>query len=184
MAREIDQAHLPEYVGNFSFDPDLVLQLVKLVKSDYDPNDPKTWPLITTTYLEKWLKKPYDGARMLPPFVAYERNLVELCVAKREDIEIEFAREDGTKTVRSRFNHYFPFIYNHNGHKHNFEYMHADHYIAWVYGVTGKVPTTRTKGKDTPVTSTDPFNEILELIQDTQHARNNDVSAILKREDV
>lgn len=115
MARGIDQAHLPEHKGRFSLDPGRMLEFMKLDKPDYDPSDPKTWPLITSAFMEKWMRRPYDGAVMLPPFVAYERNLIELCVAKREDTEIEFAREDGVKTVRSRFNHYFPFIYNHNG---------------------------------------------------------------------
>ncbi|KAH7396661.1 hypothetical protein DE146DRAFT_756371 [Phaeosphaeria sp. MPI-PUGE-AT-0046c] len=182
MAREIDQAHLLEYTGEFSFDHKLILEFIKTAKPDYDHTDPKTWPLITSAYLNKWLIKPYSGVLMLPPFIAYERSLVDLCVADREDGNVELVREDGVKTVRSRFHHHFPFIYNHNGHKRKFEYMHADHYTSWVFGVTGKVPATRTKGKDTPSASADPFDEILELIQDAQHAHKTDGATSLRAE--
>lgn len=182
MAREVDQAHLPEYTGKFSFDPKLMLEFIKAIKPDYDSTDPKTWPLISSAYLEKELQRPYTGISMLPPFIAYERSLVDLCVANREDSDFEFAREDGTTTVRSQFHHHFPFVYNQHGHKRKFEYMHADHYTSWVFGVTGKVPTTRTKGKDTPSASINPFDEILELIQDAQDAQKQGEVTSLKVE--
>lgn len=169
MAREVDQAKLPQYHGKFTFDPKTLRDNIKALKPDYDPDDPKTWPVVTSQCVQQRLGFPYVGHQQLPPNVAYERNLVDRCVSLHADKEIEVVRTNGGITKRSLFFHHFPFVYNKHGQARGFEYMHADHYIQWVEGMTGKVPETRTKGKDTPTrtpeTQPDAFTEILEMLQ-------------------
>ena len=175
MAREIDQAKMQIYTGSFSWCSDTLQENIKAKMPDYSPLDPKTWPVITSEVVGS----RYKGYRLLPPYVAYERRLIDLYVEHNSDKEIVVVRSDGKVAKRSLFFHYFPFVYNHQGRARGYEYMHANHYSSWVFGVTGKLPETCTKGKiasssvpetttDASETSKDAFDEILEMLQDTQ----------------
>lgn len=165
MAREVDQSKLPVYTGKFAWSTDELCTLIKAVKLDYDRFDPKTWPVITSQYLQEQLGHTYTGARILPPYVAYERKLVQDCVALREDEQIEGEMFDGSVKKYNLFFHHFPFVYNNLGRARHFEYMRADHYVAWVQSMTGKIPETHTKGKHSS-SQIDSYDEILEMIRE------------------
>jgi len=168
MAREVDQAKLPNYGGIFSWIAATLRAHIEAVMPDYDRHDPKTWPVITSKYLRSFIGHEYDGTRLLPPYVAYERGLVNKCVAHFPDQEIKIMRADGPE-FRGLYFHHFPFVFNFKGQARNFEYMHADHYIKWVSGITGTVPTTRTRGKDAPAPSPpSAFTECLEMLKEAQ----------------
>jgi hypothetical protein len=181
MAREVDQAKLSTYTGKFALNPSTLQQNVKAANPDYDPHDPKTWPVVTLEHVNRHIFS-YFGHTLLPPCVAYERKLIDMCVARNPDKYIEVECSDGTTIVRSMYFHHFPFVYNNRGKKRNFEYMHADHYTSWVHGVTGKTPKTRTKGKDSSSSPADTFTEILDLIREVQPESLSDEIAALQLE--
>jgi hypothetical protein len=181
MAREVDQAKLSIYAGKFALDPSTLQQNVKAADPDYDPDDPKTWPVITLEHVNQHILG-YFGNTLLPPCVAYERKLIDMCVARNPDNYIEVECSDGITIVRSMYFHHFPFVYNIRGKKRNSEYMHADDYTSWVYGVTGKTPKTRTKDKDSSSSPADTFTEIMDLIRETQPESLSDEVAALRLE--
>jgi hypothetical protein len=170
MAREVDQAKLPEYWGMFSWVEATLHAHIKVTMPEYDRYDPKTWPIITSDYLQAFLGHDYDGNQCLPPYVAYERDLVDKCVAHFAERPVKFTHTDGQTTIiESLYYYLFPFVYNSQGQAHEFEYMHADHYITWVSDMTGTGPSTRTNGKDVPPSaSTSAFAEVLEMLKETR----------------
>ncbi|KAH5332554.1 hypothetical protein HBI12_052740 [Parastagonospora nodorum] len=174
MAREVDQAKLPEYRGKFSWAAATLRAHIEAVMPKYDRFDPKTWPLVTADYLRSFLGHEYDGTQLLPLYVAYERGLVDKCVAHFADKLVNVMQADGqTTTNRGLYFYLFPFVYNSQGQARKFEYMHADHYITWVSDLTGTVPITRTKGrngKDVPALPPSAFTECLEILKEA-HAK-------------
>lgn len=182
MARKVDQAKLPEYRGNFSWVAATLRAHIEAVMPEHDRHDPKTWPVITSEYIRSFSGHEYDGTKLLPPYVAYERGLVNKCVAHFPDQEIKIMRADGPE-FRGLYFHHFPFVFNFQGQARNFEFMHADHYIKWASGITRTVPTTRTKGKDvpTPPFST-AFTECLEMLKEAQSKPSVDDAESSKQE--
>jgi hypothetical protein len=171
MARVVDQAKLPQFNGFFSFDSTILKHHVKAAKPDYNPNDPKTWPVVPFTSVYMKNGKNYDGSKLLPPFVAYERRLINLYVAMHPDRQIGVPRDDGGITKRSMYFHFFPLFYDENGRARSSASMDADQYDSWVRGVIGKVPKARTPTQDTagPIAKNDePYHEILGMLQESQ----------------
>jgi hypothetical protein len=48
---------------------------------------------------------------MLPPFVAYERQLIDKCTAHCADKIIDVMGSDGVLKKRNLYFHHFPFVY-------------------------------------------------------------------------
>ncbi|EAT86277.2 hypothetical protein SNOG_06446 [Parastagonospora nodorum SN15] len=116
MAREIDQGKLPEYRGKFSWVADTLCAHISATMPEYDSHDPKTWPVITSDYLQALLGHEYDGNQCLPPYVAYERGLVDKCVTHFADGPAELIHTDGqTTSIGSLYHYLFPFVYNSQG---------------------------------------------------------------------
>jgi hypothetical protein len=183
MACEVDQSELPKYAGSFSYDSRTLQQHIQASKPDYDKYNPKTWPVVTQQHVRDLLNDDYIGEQILPPYVAYERQLVEVCIGQWPNRVIKIERSDGEITKRSLFFHHFPFIYDRRGRARNFEYMHADHYSLWVSEITGKLPETCTKGNDaSPHKSMNPFDEIIEMIHETQAEVMANESEALRQE--
>ncbi|KAH3919064.1 hypothetical protein HBH56_028320 [Parastagonospora nodorum] len=184
MAREIDQGKLPEYRGKFSWVADTLCAHISATMPEYDSHDPKTWPVITSDYLQALLGHEYDGNQCLPPYVAYERGLVDKCVTHFADGPAELIHTDGqTTSIGSLYHYLFPFVYNSQGQARKFEYMHAHHYITWVSDITGTVPSTRTKGKDVPPSaSTSAFTEVLKMLKETRSNLNDSDAETGKQE--
>lgn len=177
MAREIDQDKLPRHTGRFSFDAEILKKAVKEVKDDYDPYDPKTWPVVTSDLIQQHLGREYYGHELLPPFVAYERKLIETCVLYHEDDIIEVVCKDGVTIKQMLYFHHFPFIYNRLNNPRPHEYMQATQYMTWVRAMTGMIPETRLKGRALSTTltserersaakdsSADAYQEVLDMI--------------------
>lgn len=95
MARPIYKSELPIYTGDFSFDETRLKELIKVAKPDYDPINPRTWPVITSKYLKTWLNMPYTGSNMLPSFVAYDCELVRSCLQGRPDKVVKVTAKGG-----------------------------------------------------------------------------------------
>jgi hypothetical protein len=183
MAYEVDQGKLPRYAGSFSFDSRTLQQHIQTTKPDYDTYDPKTWPVVTQQHVRDLLEEDYNGEQILPPYVAYERQLVEVCIGQWPNRVIKVERSDGETTKCGLFFHHFPFIYDHRGRARNSEYMHADHYSSWVSEITGKLPETCTKGNDaSPHKLMNPFDEIIEMIHETQAEVMANESEALRQE--
>ncbi|KAF2830457.1 hypothetical protein CC86DRAFT_378750 [Ophiobolus disseminans] len=114
MARQIDQAKLPEYTGRFSLVPSTLKAYITAAKPDYNEHDPKTWQVFTMQQLRQYLGqfRDYTGYQLLLPYVAYDREAVGLCVLQHPDEEIQVQRADGVLVTRSMYFHHFPFVYN------------------------------------------------------------------------
>ncbi|CAN9140036.1 unnamed protein product [Alternaria sp. RS040] len=68
-------AVLPHYDGTFSFTSSRLYENIKRVFSTYNNKDPKTWPYVTLSTIEKHC--PYQGYPDLPTGVAYEREVMK-----------------------------------------------------------------------------------------------------------
>jgi hypothetical protein len=182
MAREFDQHKLRTYSGKFSYQPQLPQDYLKVDNSDYNHTNPETWPVMTSGHLDNLLGKTYAGDKLLPPFIAYDRKLVETCVSHWPDQLIDIKRTDGSTVKRSLYFYHFPFIYNNQGRLRPDDYIPAVHYASWVFSVSGKWPITRTKDKETLATSTTPFDEIIEMIRGERMRSTTEEIENLKQE--
>ncbi|KAI4951692.1 hypothetical protein J4E86_007108 [Alternaria arbusti] len=68
-------APLPRYEGTFSFVSSRLYASIKRVIPNYDKDDPKTWPYVTLSTIEKL--RPYHGYPDLPTGVAYQREAMK-----------------------------------------------------------------------------------------------------------
>jgi hypothetical protein len=178
----VNQNNLPEYTGRFSYQPHQLQEHLKAEKSDYDYTDPKTWPVVTASHLKDCLGEPYKGYKLLPPFVAYERNLVETCVRHWPNLEIEIKQADSGITKRSLHFHHFPFVVDYRGRWRHLEFMLDVQYASWVAGVVGKKPEARIEGKEASTDPMDPFDEIMEIIRKEKPSFTPEEIKSLKRE--
>ena len=68
-------APLPRYEGTFSFVSSRLYASIKRAIPTYDKEDPKTWPYVTLSTIEKL--RPYQGYPDLPTGVAYQREAMK-----------------------------------------------------------------------------------------------------------
>ncbi|KAI4916680.1 uncharacterized protein J4E92_009184 [Alternaria infectoria] len=68
-------APLPRYEGTFSFVSSRLYASIKRAIPTYDKKDPKTWPYVTLSTIEKL--RPYQGYPDLPTGVAYQREAMK-----------------------------------------------------------------------------------------------------------
>jgi hypothetical protein len=68
-------APLPRYEGTFSFVSSRLYASIKRAIPTYDKDNPKTWPYVTLSTIEKL--RPYQGYPDLPEGVAYQREAME-----------------------------------------------------------------------------------------------------------
>ncbi|KAI4658161.1 uncharacterized protein J4E79_007143 [Alternaria viburni] len=68
-------APLPRYEGTFSFVSSRLYASIKRAIPTYDKEDPKTWPYVTLSTIEKL--RPYQGFPDLPTGVAYQREAMK-----------------------------------------------------------------------------------------------------------
>jgi len=68
-------APLPRYEGTFSFVSSRLYASIKRAMPTYDKEDPKTWPYVTLSTIEKL--RPYQGYPDLPTGVAYQREAMK-----------------------------------------------------------------------------------------------------------
>ncbi|KAI4624594.1 hypothetical protein J4E83_004270 [Alternaria metachromatica] len=68
-------APLPRYEGTFSFVSSRLYASIKRAIPTYDKGDPKTWPYVTLSTIEKL--RPYQGYPDLPTGVAYQREAMK-----------------------------------------------------------------------------------------------------------
>jgi myosin heavy subunit len=188
MAREIDQKNLPKYTGRFSWIAANLHSYIKEVRPDYNSNDPKTWPLVTTERLQQILGRTYSGRQLLPLGVAYERDAVQLCVSRNPDKIVEVKRTDDTIDLMNLHFQNFPFIYNRFGQRRSFEYMPADQYVWWVFGMTGSMPQTRTRSRVSAFTfpseeaPNSTFNEIIGMLREQQSDSATEQLEVIQQE--
>jgi hypothetical protein len=96
---------LPRYDGTFSFTSSRLYENIKRVFPTYDNYDPKTWPYVTLSTIEKHC--PYQGYPDLPTGVAYQREATK----RYEDL---YSPEDRTvaASVNGSLHQRFPFNYD------------------------------------------------------------------------
>ncbi|KAI4949603.1 hypothetical protein J4E91_005343 [Alternaria rosae] len=68
-------APLPRYEGTFSFVSSRLYASIKRAIPTYEKEDPKTWPYVTLSTIEKL--RPYQGYPDLPTGVAYQREAMK-----------------------------------------------------------------------------------------------------------
>ena len=174
MAPAVDQKSLSIYTGNFTFEDDKLRKDVKALHPDYEMSDPRIWPVITSECIERLLKRPYAAYMNLPPYLAYERRLVETWASWHQDVGVEVKETDGGTSTRSRYFIRFPFIYNSQYQAHSGGYIDMNDYVTWVIGATGKAPdatvivsvTQSTAAVTSAESLRDVLDEIHQMMQD------------------
>ncbi|RII05239.1 hypothetical protein CUC08_Gglean010332 [Alternaria sp. MG1] len=98
-------AVLPHYDGTFSFTPSRLYENIKRVFPTYNNKDPKTWPYVTLSTIEKHC--PYQGYPDLPTGVAYQREAM-----KRYEDMYSPEERDVAASVNGSLHRRFPFNYD------------------------------------------------------------------------
>ncbi|KAG9187362.1 hypothetical protein G6011_05233 [Alternaria panax] len=96
---------LPRYDGTFSFTSSRLYDNIKRVVPAYDKKDPKTWPYVTISSIEKHC--PYHGYPDLPTGVAYQREAMK----RYEDMYSPEERSI-TASVNGPLHRRYPFNYD------------------------------------------------------------------------
>jgi hypothetical protein len=65
----------------------------------------------------------YERWAMLPPFVAYGRDLLEKCIMAWPDEQIGFIGSNGRIMNCTMYFHHFPFLYDMHDRVHEYEYV-------------------------------------------------------------
>lgn len=164
MGRKADQASLPKYTGKFSFNSDQLQRYVKAAIKGYDPNDPETWPIVTSTYLEEHLGYKYDGFYILPPNLTYERELVEQCIERWHHEKTAIVGADGEEMLSSNYFLHLPFVFTPRGEAQSSEFMQVSHFNSWVNVVSSGTPEIRAQAGDMTSSSEDVSADIMEMI--------------------
>jgi hypothetical protein len=98
-------AHLPRYDGTFSFTSSRLYDNIRRVIFTYDEGDPKTWPYVTLSTIEKHC--PYQGYPDLPTGVAYQREAM-----KRYEDMYSPEERNITASVNGSLHQRYPFNYD------------------------------------------------------------------------
>ncbi|KAL1801626.1 hypothetical protein ACET3X_001968 [Alternaria dauci] len=96
---------LPRYDGTFSFTSSRLYENIKRVTPTYNKKDPKTWPYVTLSTIEK--HSPYRGYPDLPTGVAYQREAMR----RYEDMYSSEDRETAA-CVNGSLHQRYPFNYD------------------------------------------------------------------------
>ena len=165
MGRIIFQDQLPVYEGEFSWHEPTLQAKIKTFKADYNPDDPKTWVVISSETLRNSLGYEYDGMSLLPSHAAYDRELVMLCTSYFADKPVMV--NDGQ--LQDYF-YRFPYVYDQSGMVRLNECITAEDCSLWIKAFSGRptggIVKTESPERDNPGSTLEPPKDTMNMLRE------------------
>ncbi|KAF9699994.1 hypothetical protein EKO04_001300 [Ascochyta lentis] len=166
---------LPALECDFSWDTEKLQASIRTYKSDYDPQDPWTWPRLHSTQHSGYVENGH-GAVNLPQGIAYPREVAQ-----------QFARPGLSTKCASwmkQDNIFFPFSYDGSGQLRAEDALAACDRWNWIKKVTGTHPAIleveAEPEPERPESTIDAFNEVIRMVNETSYRDSAEVEVLRK----
>jgi hypothetical protein len=141
------------WTGDFTWDELFLRMHIKTVVKDYDPNDPRTWPLIQDVdQTENGLD--YRKSKTAPQLLGYEQSLVDDFVQHKplKNYGLSSYALPNKKRVNKGFRNY-PLNFDRNGKLRKYPHILADELKEWVLAVKSLTPVAKEESEPSKETS-------------------------------
>ncbi|KAJ4347430.1 hypothetical protein N0V95_005432 [Ascochyta clinopodiicola] len=168
---------LPALECDFSWDTEKLQPKIKAYKSDYNPQDPWTWPQLRSTKHPGYHDGRQNGAA-LPQGIVYPREIAHQFLYPTRPVR--------NMSWMMHGNVLFPFSYDGSGKLRTEDALGAQDRWNWMYKMTGARPAILEVEDDPepeserPESTTGAFNEVIRMVNESYDRDRVEVVALRK----